>query len=243
MSLGLLGLKVGMTQVFNEEGRIIPVTLIRVGPCPVLQIRNQENDGYDAVQLGFLDKPRRVSIRSERGHVSSKLESKRRKARQEGGVALLPKAETEPQRHVREFRLTEPATLEVGKTLTVDEIFKDVKAVDVIGTTKGRGYTGSMKRHNFAGLPASHGAKKVHRSIGSGASLASNRGGGRPKKGRKMDGRYGGERVTIRNLKVVRIDAEENLLLIEGAVPGANTGLLLVRPTNKRTKADSKAKK
>ncbi|NBT63610.1 MAG: 50S ribosomal protein L3, partial [Planctomycetia bacterium] len=121
----------------------------------------------------------------------------------------------------------------VGKVLTVDEIFKDIKYVDVIGTTKGRGFAGTMKKDNYAGMPASHGAKKVHRSIGGTGSMASNRGSGRPKKGRPMPGRYGAERVTVRNLTVVKIDVENHLLLVEGGIPGANGGLVMVRATNK----------
>src|SRR5262249_37771051 len=131
-------------------------------------------------------------------------------------------------------RLEGPADVQVGTRLTVAEVFKDTKAVDVIGTTKGRGTTGVMKRWGFAGLPASHGAKKVHRSHGSVGSLASNRGSGRPKKGKKMPGRYGAERCTIRNLDVVRVDADHHLLLVKGAVPGPNGGLVMVRPTNKK---------
>src|SRR5262249_32695343 len=113
-------------------------------------------------------------------------------------------------------------------------VFKDVAAVDVIGTTKGRGTTGVMKRHNFAGLPAAHGAKKVHRQPGSTASLASNRGSGRPKRGKRMPGRYGAERVTQHNLKVVRVDGDQNLLLVKGAVPGPNGGFIMIRPTNRK---------
>ena len=134
MPLGLLGEKVGMTQVISENGTMIPVTVLKVGPCPVLQVRNKETDGYDAVQLGFQEKPRRLATKAERGHVSSKLESRRRKVQAASGVALTAKAEVEPHRHVREFRLEQPATLEIGATLTADDVFKDVKAVDVIGT-------------------------------------------------------------------------------------------------------------
>src|SRR6266513_1689374 len=115
MALGLMGLKVGMTQVYDDAGKIAPVTVLQVGPCPVLQVRNQQRDGYDAVQLGFQDKPRRKAIRAERGHVSDQLESKRRKGRQAAGVELPPKANTEPQRHIREFRLDAAAAVEVGK--------------------------------------------------------------------------------------------------------------------------------
>jgi large subunit ribosomal protein L3 len=234
MALGLLGLKVGMTQVYDANGKIAPVTVLQLGPCPVLQVRSQDRDGYDAVQLGFLDKERRKAIRAERGHVSSQLESKRRKARRDAGIEVPPKAECEPQRYIREFRLEAPASVQVGAVLKANEVFADVAAVDVIGTSKGRGTAGAMKRHGFAGLPASHGVKKHHRAPGSVGSHASNRGSGRPKKGKRMAGRYGNERVTVRNLSVVRIDADNNLLLVRGAVPGRNGGLILVRPTNKK---------
>src|SRR5215831_4292116 len=129
MTLGLLGLKVGMTQVYDETGKLEPVTILQVGPCPVLQIRDQQRDGYDAVQLGFLDKERRKATRPERGHVSSQLESKRRRARRDAGVALPPKADCEPQRFVREFRLEEPAKVQVGAVLKALDVFKDVAAV------------------------------------------------------------------------------------------------------------------
>jgi large subunit ribosomal protein L3 len=230
MALGLLGMKIGMTQVYDDKGKIAPVTVLRVGPCPVLQVRNQQADGYDAVQLGFLDKPRDKASRAERGHVSEELSSKRRTA----GVPLAPKANCEPQRYIREFRLEAPSDNSVGKILTVGEVFQVGAAVDVVATSKGRGYTGAMKRHGFAGLPAAHGAKKVHRSHGSVGSLASNRGSGRPKKGKKMPGQMGNARVTVRNLDIVKIDADNHLLLVRGGVPGPNGGYLMVRPTNKR---------
>jgi large subunit ribosomal protein L3 len=230
MPLGMLGLKVGMTQVYDDKGKIAPVTVLQVGPCPVLQIRTQDLDGYHAVQIGFLDKKRNRATRAERGHVSATMESKRRQA----GVPLGPKAEVEPQRHVREFRLEGPTDKQVGAVLTAADVFKDVKGVDVIGTSKGRGFTGVMKRHGFQGLPASHGAKKVHRSAGSIGSHASNRGSGRPKKGHKAAGRHGGTRTTVRHLQVVRIDADNHLVLVRGAVPGPNGGLVVIRPTNKK---------
>lgn len=234
MALGLLGVKVGMTQVYDDQGRIAPVTVLQVGPCPVLQVRDKERDGYDAVQLGFLQKLRRKATRPERGHVAADLDSKRRRGRAAAGVALPPKANCEPQRFIREFRLEQPADAKVGAVLVASDVFKDTKAVDVTGTSKGRGTTGAMKRHNFHGLPASHGVKKHHRSPGSVGSHASNRGSGRPKKGKRMAGRYGATRTTARNLRLVRIEAEQNLLLVEGAVPGPNGGLVLVRPTNKK---------
>jgi large subunit ribosomal protein L3 len=234
MAMGLLGLKVGMTQVYDDKGVLAPVTVLQIGPCPVLQVRNQEKDGYDAVQLGFQDKARRQATRPERGHVSAVLESKRRRAMASAGQTPPPKANCEPQRFLREFRLEKPAETKVGDVLTAAQVFADVKAVDVIGTTKGRGTAGPMKRHNFAGLPASHGVKKHHRAPGSVGSHASNRGSGRPKRGKRMAGRYGNSRVTIRNLRVVKIDADHHLVLVEGAVPGPNGGLVMIRATNKK---------
>ena len=231
MPLGLLGQKVGMTQVFDEAGKADPVTVLQIGPCPVLQVRDQQRDGYDALQLGFKDKDRRKATRAERGHVSANLESKRRS---KPGVQLAPKADCEPQRFIREFRLDEPAAHKVGTILTAADVFKDVKAVDVIGTSKGRGFTGVMKRHNFKGLRGSHGVKKGNRQHGSISSNASNRGSGRPKKGIRMAGQYGNAQVTVRNLTVVRIDADNHLVLVKGAVPGPNGGLVLIRPTNKK---------
>src|SRR6516164_2523764 len=153
MPLGMMGLKVGMTQVFDEQGKIAPVTVLQVGPCPVLQVRDQQRDGYNALQLGFLDKERRKATRPERGHVSADLESKRRRARSAAGVTPPPKANCEPQRFIREFRLEAPAESQVGQLLTVSEVFKEVKAVDVIGTSKGRGTAGVMKKYGFSGLP------------------------------------------------------------------------------------------
>src|SRR5437899_7381868 len=136
MSLGLLGLKVGMTQVYDEAGKLAPITVLQVGPCPVLLVREQKRDGYDAVQLGFLDKPRRKATKPERGHVSAELESNRRRARAAAGVVLPPKPDCEPQRYVREFRLDTPAQTQVGQLLTAVEDFNGVTAVDVIGTSK-----------------------------------------------------------------------------------------------------------
>jgi large subunit ribosomal protein L3 len=231
MAMGLLGHKVGMTTIFTEAGIAEPVTVVQLGPCPVLQIRTKERDGYSAVQVGFQTKPRKNATRPEQGHVAANLKSKRKDARLKAGVQLPPKADVEPQRYIREFRVDSP-TVKVGDVLNVADMFKDVKAVDVIGHTKGRGFQGVMKRWNFDGMPAAHGSKKNHRQAGSTSSLASNRGSGRPKKGRKLHGQYGNERVTIRNLAVVKIDAENNLICIRGGLPGSNGCLVMVRPTN-----------
>ncbi len=226
MAMGLLGRKVGMTQIFDESGTVIPVTVIQAGPCQVLQIRTADRDGYEAVQVGYLDKPRRLASRSERGHVA-KLDSRRARARAKAGLAPVAKADSEPKRFVREFDA--PAEgVTVGQQFTV-ELFADGGAVDVSGYTKGRGTAGVMVRHNFKGQRATHGVKKVHRH-GGGTSM--NTSPARVFKGKRMAGRLGNEKVTARNLKVVRIDQENNLLIVRGAVPGPNGGYLYIRPTN-----------
>lgn len=235
MSVGMIGYKIGMTQVFDTDGKASPVTVLQVGPCPVLQVRDKERDGYDALQLGFEDKPRRKAIRSERGHVAADLESKRKAARVAAGVQIPPKANVEPQRHIKEFRLEKPHdAYKVGSVVLAAEAFKEIKAVDVVGKTKGRGFAGVMKKHNYKGLRASHGVKKGSRQRGSMASNASNRGSGRPKRGIRMSGQHGNAQRTARNLKVVRIDPENHLVLVLGAVPGPNGGLIYIRPTRKK---------
>jgi large subunit ribosomal protein L3 len=227
MPIGLLGRKVGMTQIFDEAGTAIQVTVIEAGPCHVLQVRSVEKDGYEAVQLGFLNKPRRLAARSERGHVA-KLDSKRQKARAQGGVAVIAKADCEPKRFIREIR-GPIGELEVGKEVTVG-VFDGVKSVDVIGYSRGRGTGGVMERHGFKGQRATHGVKKCHRHPGSTGNRTFP---GRLFKGHKMAGRYGNERITMRNLKVVRVDGENNLLLVRGAVPGPPGSYVIIRQTNK----------
>jgi large subunit ribosomal protein L3 len=232
MTKGILGRKVGMTQIFDAAGLAIPVTVVKAGPCHVLQVRTQERDGYAAVQLGFEDKPRRLAIRAERGHVAP-LSSKRSKKLQGAGVALPEKANCEPKRFIREFRgVVDGDAFKVGTQIDLN-VLGEVKAIDVTAYTKGRGFTGAMKRWNFGGQRATHGVKKVHRHMGGTGALAANRGGGRMKKGKKMPGRYGNEKVTIRNLAIARVDLENNLLLIHGAVPGPNGGFVMIRESNK----------
>lgn len=226
MAKGILGRKVGMTQVYDEAGNIVPVTVIEAGPCHVLQLRTSDRDGYEAVQLGFLDKPRRKAIRSERGHVA-KLSSKRSKRRAIGGNEVAAKPDCEPKRFVREIRGSVDG-YEVGQEINVDDL-SEIAVVDVIGTSKGRGYAGVMKRHNFAGQRASHGVKKVHRHAGGTGCSASP---GRLFKGRRMSGQYGNAQITVRNLKVHKVDSDNNLLLIRGAVPGPNGGYVVIRETN-----------
>lgn len=227
MAIGLLGRKVGMTQIFDDAGRAISVTVIQAGPCHVLQLRTTERDGYEAIQVGYLDKSRERATRAERGHVA-RLESKRQKLLAAAGIQTLPKANCEPKRYIKEFRHPIEG-YSVGQVLTV-ELFKDVAAVDVTGTTKGRGFAGVMKRHGYAGQRASHGVKKVHRHPG---STGCNTSPGRVVPGRRMAGHYGHERCTIRNLKVIKIDPETHVLLVRGAVPGPVGGVVLIRPTNK----------
>jgi len=227
MTIGLLGRKVGMTQIYEPSGEVIPVTVIQAGPCHVLQLKSRQRDGYDAIQLGYLDAPRRRASRSRRGHVA-RLDSKRQKARNAAGVEPVSKADCEPKRFIRELPGSTEGC-EVGQELRVD-VFAEVKAVDVVGTSKGRGTAGVMKRHNFRGQRASHGVKKCHRHLGGTGCSASP---SRLFKGKKMAGHYGAARCTVRNLKVVKIDADHNLLVVRGAVPGPNGGYVIIRQTNK----------
>lgn len=227
MCKGILGRKVGMTQVYDERGNVISVTVIQAGPCHVLQLRTPERDGYEAIQLGYLDKPRRLASRSERGRVG-KLASKRSKKLAAAGVEVPTKADCEPKRFVRELR-GPAAGYEVGQQLKVD-VLGDVAAVDVIATSRGRGYAGVMKRHGYSGQRASHGVKKVHRHPGSTGSSAFP---SRTMKGRRMAGHLGDIRVTTRNLKVVKVDADNDLLLVRGSVAGPPGGYVIVRATNK----------
>lgn len=226
MAIGILGRKVGMTQLYNEAGEVVPVTVIQAGPCDVLQVRTVERDGYEAVQLGFDDLPRRLAGRSVRGHVA-KLESKRSKRRSSGGVELLAKAGCEPKRFVREIRGA-AGELAVGSQVKVDAL-ANVKTVDVTAICKGRGFSGAIRRHNFSGQRATHGVKKCHRALGgTGASAFPSR----VVKGKRMPGQYGNATTTVRNQKIVKVDAENSLLLILGAVPGPKGGYVVIRETN-----------
>ncbi|WP_390457377.1 50S ribosomal protein L3 [Planctomicrobium piriforme] len=231
-----------MTQIYGENGLIVPVTVIEAGPCAVLQVKSSGVDGYQAVQLGFDDKlsdkdkargeeqrNRSRASRAERGHVAA-LKSKRAKKLAEAGLEPRAKANCEPKRFVREFRLDgETVGVEVGQVLNAS-VFDGVPYVDVVGTSKGRGTTGAMKRHNFQGQGSAHGTKKVHRRVGGIGANAMNRGtSGMIKKGKRMAGQYGNARSTVRNLKLVRVDAENNMLLVNGAVPGPNGGYVIIR--------------
>ena len=225
--VGILGRKVGMTQVYDESGKVVPVTVVEAGPCDVLQMRTPDRDGYEAVQLGYLDKPRRLAIRSQRGQVA-KLDSKRSKKRAAAGFEPTPRPNCEPKRFVREIR-SAPGELEIGSQVTV-KAFEGIAAVDVVATSKGRGFSGAMKRHNFAGQRASHGVKKCHRHMGGTGACASP---SRLFKGVRMPGQYGAKRCTVRNQKLVRVDEADNLLIVRGAIPGPNGGYVIVQQTNK----------
>ena len=229
MSVGLLGRKIGMTQVYDADGVIVPVTVIEAGPCVVLQVRAEKKDGYDAVQLGFADRPRGKASRAQRGHVAA-LSGRRQASRASAGVAAVPKAECEAKRFVREFRCKDASHgLAVGQVLGPATL-EGVKWVDVIGVSRGRGFSGVMRRHNFHGMPASHGAKRVHRAPG---SIGQSADPSRVYPGTKMAGHYGSARITVRNLKLVRVDGDSNVLLVRGAIPGPTGGYVVIRRSAK----------
>jgi len=215
---GLLGEKLGMTQVFDENNRIVPVTVVKAGPCVVTQVRTPEVDGYSAVQLGFgaID-PRKVN-RPEGGHFA--------------------KAGVTPRRHLVELRTADAGDYTVGQELTA-EVLSDVTKVDVTGTSKGKGTAGVMKRHGFKGLGAGHGVQRKHRSPGSIGGCATP---GRVFKGMRMAGRMGAVTTTTLSLKVHAVDTEKGLVLIKGAIPGPRGGLLLVRSAVKGGPVGSDAK-
>lgn len=231
MSVGLLGRKIGMTQVYEVSGKVVPVTVLELGPCDVLQIKTKENDGYEAIQVGFGDKKSSAASRSERGHVAN-IDSKRQEKRAASGVQSAPKAGCEAKKFIKEFA-TSVEGFKVGQKLDLS-VFDNVTAVDVIATSKGRGYSGTMTRHNFKGQRASHGVKKCHRHMGgTGCSAYPSR----VIKGKRMPGQYGNVRITVRNIAIVKLDKENNLMLIKGSVPGPNNGNVIVRPTNYQPRA------
>ena len=212
--IGLLGRKVGMTQLFDEGGHPIPVTVLQVGPCVVTEVRTKEKDGYTAVQLGFLEKKEKQTTQPLMGH--------------------FKKAKTTPKKFIREIRTESVEGLEVGKELKVDH-FEVGEFVDVEGISIGKGFQGVVKRHHFRGGPKSHGSMfgRVAGSIGA-SSFPS-----RVVKGMRMPGQMGNQRVTLQNLKVVKIDSENNLLAVKGSVPGTESGCLVIRTALKRGKAKS----
>ena len=202
---GLLGKKLGMTQIFDENNHVVPVTVVEAGPCVITQIRTQETDGYTAIQIAYGDiDPRKVK-KPQAGHFN--------------------KAGVTPRRHVAEIRMDDVSGYELGQEITAN-IFDGITFVDVTGITKGKGFAGGMKRHGFAGQGAGHGNQASHRRVGGIGACATP---GRVFKGKRMAGRMGQERVTTQNLKIQKIDADANLILIKGAIPGNRGGIVTVK--------------
>ena len=207
MKKGIIGRKLGMTQIFDAKGNVIPVTLIEAGPCVVAQKKTVENDGYNAVQLAYQDVKKNAN-KAQLGH--------------------FKKAGVTPKRHLKEFRLDNCSALEVGSVVTIDT-FAEGEKVDITGITKGHGYTGAIKRWNLAKLRMTHGVGPVHRQSGSMGVIDP----ARIFKNKKMAGQWGNEQVTILNLVAVKIDAEKNLIAVKGAVPGAKGGIVFIRDSVK----------
>ena len=208
MKKGIIGKKIGMTQIFDEVGNVIPVTVIEAGPCVVAQKKTAEKDGYDAVQLGFMDVKEKHLTKPVKGHF------------EKAGVA--------PKKHLKEFRLDDCSALNTGDIISVDT-FAAGEKVDVTGITKGHGYTGAIKRWNLHKLRMTHGVGPVHRQSGSMGVIDP----ARIFKNKKMAGQWGNEQVTVQNLKVVKIDSEKNLIAIKGAIPGAKNGIVFIRDSVK----------
>ena len=212
MEKAILGKKIGMTQIFLQDGRLVPVTVVEVGPCPVTQVKTVQSDGYEAVQVGF-------------GELA---EQRAKKLKNKPELGHFAKAGVPATRYLRELRLDDITSYKVGDQITCD-VFAEGDHVDVTGTSKGHGFTGTIQRWNQHTGPMKHGSK-YHRGVG---SMGANSDPSRVFKNKHMPGQYGCERVTVQNLEVVRVDAQRNLLLIKGAVPGANGALLIVRSSVK----------
>ena len=208
MKKGIIGKKIGMTQIFDEKGNVIPVTVIQAGPCAVVQKKTAENDGYDAIQLGYTEAKEKHTNKAQKGHF------------EKAGVSY--------KRHLKEFRLDDCSAVNVGDVITADTFAAGDK-VDVTGMTKGRGYTGAIKRWNLHKLCATHGVGPIHRQSGSMGVIDP----ARIFKNKKMAGQYGNEQVTVQNLKVVKIDSEKNLIAVKGAIPGAKDGIVFIRDSIK----------
>lgn len=206
MEKAILAKKIGMTQIFTADGILVPVTVLEAGPCTVVQKKTTEIDGYDAIQVGFLDKSTKNATKAEQGHQAK------------AGIKDVVK------RYLREFRLADCSSYEVGNEIKAD-IFAEGDMIDVTATSKGKGYQGAIKRHNFSRGPETHGSK-YHRKAGAMAEATSP---GVVRKGKKMPGHMGAETVTVQNLQIVRVDAEKNLILIKGSVPGAKNALVTIK--------------
>ena len=210
MEKGIIGRKIGMTQLFTENGNVVPVTVVEAGPCTVIQKKTVDNDGYNAVQLGFEDIREKLVVKPLKGHYD--------------------KAEIAYKRVLKEFKLDNSESMNVGDVIKAD-VFANGDVVDVTGISKGKGYQGTIKRHNFARQPMSHGTSGYHRHQG---SMGANSTPSKVMKGKGMPGHMGSEQVTIQNLSVVKVDAENNLIAIKGAIPGPNGGLVIVKTAIKK---------
>ncbi len=211
MKKGIIGRKIGMTQIFDATGNAIPVTVIEAGPCAVTQVKTTENDGYEALQLGFVEVKEQKATKPQKGHFA--------------------KAGTAVMKHLKEFRLDDISGYKIGDTVTAD-IFAAGEKVDITGITKGHGYSGAVKRWNNHMLGATHGIGPIHRQSGSMGTIDP----ARIFKNKKMAGQYGNEQVTVTNLVVAKIDAEKNIIAVKGAVPGARGGIVFIRDAVKNSK-------
>ncbi len=219
---GLLGIKLGMSQLFDEAGTVVPVTIIQAGPCFITQVKTTDSDGYNAVQVGFGETKDSRLTGGQKGHLGLLKANKKQTRRKKN--AGIP-----PVRHLREFRTKDAADFKVGQKLTVEQ-FDEGDRIDIVGKAKGRGFAGSVKRHGFAGGIKTHGQSDRHRAPGSIGSTSSV---GRVFKGKRMPGRMGNERLTAQNLTVMRIDADRNLIAVKGSVPGVKGGLVSIRDASK----------
>ena len=210
MEKGIIGRKIGMTQLFTENGNVVPVTVVEAGPCTVIQKKTVDNDGYSAVQLGFEDIREKLVVKPLKGHYD--------------------KAEVAYKRVLKEFKLDNSESMNVGDVIKAD-VFASGDVVDVTGISKGKGYQGTIKRHGFARQPMTHGTSGYHRHQG---SMGANSTPSKVMKGKGMPGHMGSEQVTIQNLSVVKVDAENNLIAIKGAIPGPNGGLVIVKTAVKK---------
>lgn len=237
MVKGIIGKKIGMTQVFEQDGSAVPVTVIQAGPCWVTQVKVEDTDGYNAVQIGFEE----VGAGIDNENARERKIERRLKKPQRGHLGLLKPDDKHPERktletplpalrHLREFRVDDTDDVEAGQKITV-EVFKKGDRVDIVGTSKGKGFAGTVKRHGFGRGPKTHGQSDRERAPGSIGATSTP---GRVLKGTRMAGRMGGNRVTSQNLEVVVVDPERNLLAVKGSVPGAKGGLVMVRPTVKQ---------
>ena len=219
---GLLGFKVGMTQIINDEGVVSPVTIIQAGPCFVTQVKNESSDGYSAIQVGFGEVKEKRLTRGQKGHLGL-LKSDKKNGRRVESKGIPP------VRHLREFRTRQADSYEIGQILTVEQ-FEPGERVDVVGKSKGKGFAGGMKRHGFHGGPKTHGQSDRARAPG---SIGATSGMSRVIKGQKMAGRMGNARVSSQNIEVIRIDLERHLLAVKGSVPGSKGSLVIIRDAAK----------